>query len=363
MSVFVFDQDTIKMIRYILALQRYKEYSAGPQGLYEYLCAASFNRVLIQTGLKLPKFQKENPRDIREYEVIRFLEQKSQISPTTAQKLREYVNFHDSLIQTSSQTASKKANSKAQEILRFLCTEAGLDQDEELKNITFEDIVTLRTRETPANENYEALVESDFDNLDKLYEKCPALQLEIEKKLTPSLHDAQVSGFTPNTCGIWLPFVTLETNDRRGNINGASVGIAFTPVDIRIGLNFGSQAHKCKIRYYEMLLHGELMNEFESLNRKDTGYCLCDTFWHYHIRNLQSLQWCLTLYGSTKIAIERAIEETRQLEGTSLTANKYLISKVIKRRPEDFAYVLNGLVDEISKTLNELYPTLELLTS
>ena len=359
MSVFVFDQDMIGMIRYILALQRFKEYLAGPQGLYEYLCVVSFNRVLIQTGLKFPKFQKENPRDMRVYEVIRFLEQKSHISPTTAKKLREYVDFHDSLMHTSSLTAPKKANPKAQEILRFLCTEAGVDQDEELKNRTFEDIVTLGTRRSPANENYEKLVESDFDNLDKLYEKCPALQLEIEKRLTTSLRGAQISGFTPNTGGIWLPFVTLETPDNRAHINGASVGITFTPVDIRIGLNFGSQAHKYRIRYYEMLLNGELMNEFESLNRKDTGYCLCDTFWHYHIRNLQSLQWCLTLYGSTKITIERAIEETRQLEGTPLTANKYLISKVIKRRPEDFAYVINGLVDEISKTLNELYPTIE----
>jgi len=359
MSVFVFDQDTIGMIRYILALHRYKEYLAGPQGLHEYLCVVSFNRVLIQTGLKFPKFQKENPSDMRVYEVIRFLEQKSYISPTMAQKLREYVDFHDSLMQTSSQTAPKKANPKAQEILRFLCTEAGLDQDEELKNRTFEDIATLGTRQFPENENYETLVESDFDNLDKLYEKCPDLQLEIEKKLTTSLRGAQISGFTPNTGGIWLPFVTLETPDNKALVDRASVGVAFTPIDIRVGLNFGSQAHKYRIRYYEMLLNGELMNEFESLNRKDTGYCLCDTFWHYHIRNLQSLQWCLTLYGSTKVTIERAIEETRQLEGTPLTANKYLISKVIKRRPEDFAYAIHGLVDEISKTLNELYPTIE----
>lgn len=359
MSVFVFDQETITMIRYILALQRFKEYSVGPQGIDEYLSSVSFNRVLIQTGLKFPKFQKENPRDIRVYDVIRFLEQKSRINPTTAQKLREYVDFHDSLINTSSQTAPKKSNSKAQEILRFLCTEAGLDQDEELKNRTFEDIATLGTRQSPANENYEKLVDSDFDNFDKLYEKCPALQLEIQKKLTPSLRGAQISGFTPNTGGIWLPFVTLETHDNRAHIDAASVGVTFTPVDIRIGLNFGSQAHKYRIRYYEMLLNGELMNEFESLNRKNTGYCLCDTFWHYHIRNLQSLQWCLTLYGSTKINIETATEETKQLEGNPLTANKYLISKVIKRSREDFAYLLNGIVDEISKTLNELYPTIE----
>ena len=173
------------------------------------------------------------------------------------------------------------------------------------------------------------------------------------------MRGAQISGFTPNTGGIWLPFVTLETNDSRAHIDRASVGVTFTPVDIRIGLNFGSQAHKYRIRYYEMLLNGELMNEFESLNRKDTGYCLCDTFWHYHIRNLQSLQWCLTLYGSTKITIESAIEETKQLEGTSLTANKYLISKVIRRRPGRLCLCYKRIVDEISKTLNELYPTIE----
>jgi len=362
MSVFVFDQDTIGMIRYILALQRFKEYSVGPQDIDEYLCAISFNRVIVQTGLKFPKFQKENPRDIRAYEVIRFLEQKNHISPKTAQKLREYSDLLDSQINTSSQTPPKKTNPKAQEILRFLCTEAGLDQDQELKKRTFQDIATLTTRQPAADENYEKLVDSDFDNFDKLYEKCPALQLEIEKRLTPSLRGAQISGFTPNTGGIWLSFVPLETHDNRILIDSASVGVTFTPVDIRIGLNFGSQAHKYRIRYYEMLLNGELMNEFESLNRKDTGYCLCDTFWHYHNRNLQSLQWCLTLYGSTKINIENAIDETKQLKGTPLTANKYLIGKVIKRSREDFAYILNGIVDEISKTLNELYPTIELIS-
>ena len=146
MSAFVFDQDTLGMIRYILALQQYKEYLVGPQGLYEYLCAVSFNRVLIQTGLRFPKFQKENPSDMRAYEVIRFLEQKSFISPSIAQKLKEYMNFHDSQMQTNSQTTARKVDPIAQEILRFLCAEAGLNEDEELKNRTFEDIVTLGTR-------------------------------------------------------------------------------------------------------------------------------------------------------------------------------------------------------------------------
>jgi hypothetical protein len=358
MSIFVFDQDTIDIIRYILALQRFKEYLTGPQGLDEYLCALSFDRVIIQTGLKFSKFQKENPRDIRVSDVIRFLEQKSQISPTMAKKLSEYIDFHNVIIHTRSQAAPRKANPKTQEILRFLCCEAGLEQEEELKNRTFEDIATLRIQRSPTDEKCEKLVESDFDDLDKLHAKCPALQAEIEKRLASSLQGAQISGFTPNTGGIWLPFVTLETSDNRAHIDKASVGVAFTPIDIRIGLNFGINAHKYKIRYYELLLNGELMNEFGSLNRKDAGYCFCDTFWYYHMRNFESLQWYLTLYSSTKIAIERAIEETKQLEGNPLTANRYLVSKVIKRRPEDFAYVINGIVDEISKTLAELYPIL-----
>ena len=33
------------------------------------------------------------------------------------------------------------------------------------------------------NEKYKKLAEFDFDSLDKLYEKCPTLKLEIEKQL------------------------------------------------------------------------------------------------------------------------------------------------------------------------------------
>ena len=39
----------------------------------------------------------------------------------------------------------------------------------------------------------------------------------------------------------------------------------------------------------------------------------------------------------------------------------YLISKVINRRPEDFTYIVKGLIEEVSKDLNELYPILALI--
>jgi hypothetical protein len=360
MSVFVFDNDTLDMIRYILAMQRFVEYSVGSQGLKEYLCAISFERVLIQTGLRFPKFQKENANEIKMNDVVRFLQQKSLINSTLTNELNEYTSFHNSLICTGAQMPSEKINCKAQEILLFLCTQAGINKDEELKKSTFQDIVTLRTSQPPENQKSE-IVESDFDNLDYLYEKCPIIQREIEKRLSVPLKRAQISSFSPNTGGIWLPFETRETLDNKRQMDRASIGVSFTPIGIRIGLNFSNQAHKSRIRYYELLLNGDLMKEFESLNNKDTGYCICDTFWHYHIRNIQSLQWSLTLYGSTKLAIERAIQETKQLEGKPLTASKYMISKVIDRRPEDFTYIVRGLINEISKDLNELHPIIALI--
>jgi hypothetical protein len=359
MSIFVFDPNTINMLSYILATQRFKEYSVGPQGLSDSLCALSLERVLIQTALKFPKFQKENASNIRILDVVRFLEQKNLINRAYADHLNEYVAFHDSLISTSAQITPQATGHEAQQILQFLCNEAGLNIDEELGKRTFEDIVALRA--ILSNEENLEVLESDFDNLNKLFEKCPSIQREIEKRLKVPLKRAEISGFTPNTGGIWLPFVTDKTPEKRGPFDHASIGVSFTPIDIRIGLNFGRQAHKYRIKYYELLMNGGLMHELESLSRKATGYCLCDTFWHYHVRNIQSLQWALTLYGSTTMAIERAIEETKHLEGNPLTAHRYLISKVISRQPEDFTYLVKGLIDEISKDLNELYPVLAMI--
>ncbi len=348
------------MIRYILAMQRYREYSIGPQGLAEHLCALSLEKVLIQTGLKFPKFQTQNPQDIRIYDIARFLQQKKLISPTTANELSEYVTFHDTLMRTGAQVANGKVNSKAEEVLRFLCSEAGLNIEKETKEREFENIATLRIKQSSENMNLE-VDESDFDSLDRLYEKSTSIQQEIEKRLTVPLKAAQISGFTPNTGGIWLPFVTNEAPQKRAHIDRTCIGVTFAPTSIRIGLDFGVQAHKYRIKYYELLLNGGLTSEIEALSRKATGYCLYDTFWYYHIRNIQSLQWCLTLYGGTRMSIEQAIEETKRMDGKPLTAHRYLIGKVIDRRPEDFTYVVKGTINEASKALNELYPIIALI--
>jgi hypothetical protein len=200
MSVFVFDTDTLDMIRYMLALEHFKKYLIGPQGLNEHICALSLERVLIQTGLKFPQFQKANPREIRLYDIVRFLQQKRLVSPTIANELSQYVDFHDSLIQKGSQTTAAEKANKAQEILRFLCTEAGIKQEKELKNRTFQEIANLAKKPPAANQTYE-IIESDFDILEQLYEKSTILQHEIQRGLKTPLREAQISGFTPNTGG------------------------------------------------------------------------------------------------------------------------------------------------------------------
>jgi hypothetical protein len=48
-----------------------------------------------------------------------------------------------------------------------------------------------------------------------------------------------------------------------------------------------------------------------------------------------------------------------QLEGAPLTGHRFLISRFVERRPEDFTYILPGLVNEVPRVLDELYPVLE----
>ncbi len=351
MSIFVFDDDTMRMIHYLLATRRFNLYQIGPSGLTPHLCTLIFEKMLVQTALRYPKFQKTKPHEMGLEEIIRFFRKNDLVNSALGSQLEDYLAYYDSIF-AGAYVCADKIN----EILQFLCTQANVKPDAEIPNKTFHDIVTLKMN-TPTAES--RFCESDFDNLESLYPKCLGFQSEIQKRLTTPLRAAQPSAFSPNTGGIWLPFIKQDKQVYKEPIDGASLGVALTPLGVRIGLNFGSRAHDAKIGYYELLSSGNLTSIFEGLHRKGTGYCLCDTFWHYHVRNIQSLQWCLTLYGSTKVAIERAIEETKQQEGKPLTANRFLISKVIERRPEDFAYIVLGLVNEVAKVLDDLYPVLE----
>lgn len=359
MSVFVFDKDSTDTIRYLLAMKHFSEYTIGPQGIDLQLCALTLERVLIQTGLNYPKFQKEKSSDLKIYDIAKFLSQKNIVNPSVANQLFEYINFHDSIIRTGAKVTNEVAHTMASQILRFLCAEAGISMEKEIQEAAFEDITNHKIGQSLKNEAFE-VEEADFDNLNRLHYKSAQIQNEISKRLTVPLKPAKVSGFTPYTGGIILPFITEQVASKRPS-DCAYLGVTFTPNSIRIGLDFGAQAHRSRVKYYELIINGALTCEIETLSRKAADYCFYDTYWYYHTRNLQSLQWGLTMYGSTRLAIENVIEETKQSEGTALSGHRYLIGKVIQRRPEDFTYIAKGIINDAARNLNELYPILELI--
>ncbi len=206
MSVFVFDKDSTDTIRYLLAMKHFSEYTIGPQGIDLQLCALTLERVLIQTGLNYPKFQKEKQSDLKIFDIVKFLSQKNIVNSSVANQLFEYINFHDSIIRTGAKITNEVAHTMASQILRFLCAEAGISMEKEIQEAAFEDITNHKIGQSLKNEAFE-VEEADFDNLNRLHYKSAQIQNEILKKLTVPLKPAKVSGFTPYTGGIILPFI------------------------------------------------------------------------------------------------------------------------------------------------------------
>lgn len=361
MPLFKFDQDTENMLMYSLALFNFRGYVSGFEDLVKYLAALSFERVMFQTGLKFEKFRNINPRDVKISDIINFLEEKEQIDKAKAKKLRRYWDFRNAIMHTRSSMSKEQIDLVTKEILRFLCEEAGIDFDEQLRRTTFEDISTFGKGSTISVEEFRGIYDSDFDNFIMLYKKCAALQREINRLITGKLglKPEQISSFIPNSGGIWLPWVKEKIPNKRAHIHRASLGIAFTPINIRIGLDFGNKAHLHREKYYELLLKEELKEELKSLRISSQRYIFYDTFWYYHIRNTRPLEWYFEIDMTGKQKIEEAIRETKLLEGKPLTANKFLIGRVIDRNSEEFPQILNNIIEEAAKTIEELYPILE----
>ena len=353
----MFDGETLGLIRYVLAMGRFRDYSVGPVGLEAQLCGLAFERMLVQTARRFDKFQNDAAGELKLVDVVKFLRKKNLVDSAVACELSEYLGFYGLLLRGGRDVSVERAGFMGQAILRFLCVHAGLDLDREVSRVGFGDLVA---RKTVSGGGVLEVVEGDFDCLDRLYVKCPSIQSEILKRVKVPLKAGAVSVFAPNSGGIWVPFVTEKAV---GGLldGGVSLGVGFSPLGVRVGLGFGEFAHRCRVRYYELLLKGELVEMLEMLSLRGAGYCFCDTYWHYHVRNVESLQWGITLYGSTKLALEREIEVTKRLGDQALCGHRYLVSKVIVRRPEDFTYVVGGLVDEAVRVLDELYGVLALI--
>jgi len=257
----------------------------------------------------------------------------------------------------------------------------------------------------------------DFDTFDRLYKKAHKLALEIQGNVEEELGLtlADISEFVPSSGAIWLRWAKGKDSSERVHTRKALLGVTFTPCDIRMGLDFGSNAHQPKRKYYELLLERKLEEEIRALyeldrqyfrsktasvtvssasrlkkpptSRTRPGYCFYDTFWHYHIRNLREVSW----YGESSTGwmlsrtgmirdveealfpyflpyhepcpllawvIEKALKELQQQGEKPMTGHKLLVGRVIKRGSEEFPKMLGNISNEIVNTFRELSPIL-----
>jgi hypothetical protein len=385
MFQYKFDKETENMLVHSLALHKYRGYVGGFEALRKYFASICFEKMLVRTSEDFqPEFEsfleRSDPNWKKWHEpsagqCIFFLKDKGLVTKSDeldsldrCRKLRNDV-MH-----------SKKKQETLEEdtlyVLNFLCEKKGWNFEEEIEKRTFEEISEFGEGCEPADDQKEfsELVYSDFDNFEILYRKCRDMQRAISRKLWRSSHleSTRMSGFTYDAGGIWLPWVQNPGNDHRAHVSKASLGVIFTPLDIRIGLDFGPKAYRHREEYYKMLINGEIADFVKRLPKR-CEYSFCDTVWFYHIRNIRSTD----NFAREGVEIElKKTEELRQKyekeehELYLLKGNRHLLGKVVNRFPETnrdtsdrFLLFTRDIVNVAAETLNELAPLLSRIES
>ena len=162
--------------------------------------------------------------------------------------------------------------------------------------------------------------------------------------------------------GIWLPWVLMKSGGR-SHTRRATLGITFSPRNLRIGIDFGSMAYNAKCTYYSLLLRNELDDILYRLN--SLGYQFYETYWYYHIRNIQSVgvYFDPSTSKETKEQIKLALKETQHKydQRILMTGHKYLLGKVFFRGTVEFNNVLKNLGSSIVLIFKELLPLLKMV--
>ena len=347
MFQFKFDKETENTLIYSLALYKYRGYVGGFEALVKYYAAISFEKMIFRTSedfqlelesyLKIKDPNRQKWQDPSSGEIIYFLRNKGLVTSIEWTRLDNCREFRNYVMHTKKKKPEWLVENETLNVLKFLCAKKGWNFEEEVEKRTFEDISTFGEGREPADDQKEfsELVYSDFDNFEILYRKCRDMQRAISRKLGKSSHleSTRMSGFTYDAGGIWLPWVQNPGNDPRAHVSKASLGVIFTPLEIRIGLDFGPKAHRHREEYYKMLITGEIEDFVKRLSKR-CEYSFCDTVWFYHIRNIRSID----NFAREGVEIElKKTEELRQKyekekrEMYLLKGNRHLLGKVVNR--------------------------------
>ena len=337
------DNETLNMIHFALAVFKFRQYLRGFKDLSAYLAGLSFEKVIVKSARK-PGIG----------ECIKHLLDKNLVSKETASLLRRCKYFRNNVMHGGARFVSTEQIDK---VLQTVCDLVGLDYKSELRNTDFEEILMFGGGEESikAKEPLRTISDSDFDSFIRLYEKCDSLRSKLQQDLSSiGLIAEEMSEFVPTSGSIWLPWVTKKIG-RRSHMRRATLGVTFTPHNIRIGLDFGSRAFDAKKRYYSLLQSGELNHDLMKLGDE---YKFYDTFWYYNIRNEHPIHLLLKAGKFQKLRdkIKNALEETRKAESSNepMTENKLLVGKIYQRKSSEFAEILCRLPQEISNTFREM---------
>jgi len=358
------DPETLNLIRYCLGVYRFRDTQSGFLHLSAYLAGLSFEKVIRQYAKmeRLPTFW--SLRDCVEELLQR---RKLPISYLIA---KECVDFRNTVMHDGTK---KIKRIQIESVLKNTCFLSGLQYYAEKNKRNFEDLHMFdqsdRTRARPRSEYLHNPIKiSDFDNFynicKKVHELRSYLELQFSMKGYNSLFRTEdVPQFIRTSGATWLPIV-LKDAPRRGHIKGASIGAAFTPNDIRLGIDFGERAYRSKRRYYRLLLDGDLDDVLLRLGEK--GYVFCDTRWYYIVRNTQQI---LEVIGGDRTAFEREIQalitetEDQEIAQDPITANKFIVANVLSRDLPGFSDHLNKLPTTILEMIEDMRIILEKITN
>jgi hypothetical protein len=257
---------------------------------------------------------------------------------------------------------------QAADTLQDLCRMVKCNFEVLLEDITYEQVRQLRDkvlkipRHSPCATALEkpAICESDFDDLDSLYEKCEFLHFrKLVTFLSPlGLRPEEMSELIPTSGTVWLPWVVGKAGPR-WHIETIVLGISFTPNHVRMGIDFGSQAYESKEAYYRLLLAGRLDNHLARL--VNSGFQHYDTYWYYNVRNVAPIsEYYAKKEQFRSIADSALLEiETKKHRRKLMKNNRLLVGRIFNRGSPEF----NSLLTKIPETARSIFSELLLLVN
>lgn len=377
------------MVRYAIALYKFREHERVNKDLTKYLAVVAFERLLRLTGEKFNYTYRGDDKAVRKS--IDGLRRDNRIASGETVQLDDFWEFRNDIVHpfAGNEYGPEGIERKTEKLLQFICKRIkDFKYDLLFDNAEFEDVsVHAKIHSPQIRTDYEPISVTDFDNLKALYDKRVGLQNKITLRINECLEDnnklvsEETTGFDLNTGSVWLPWVRekdaklVRSSDekKRARTYKASLGIVFSPSNIRMGLDFGGHAYVSKRRYYEKLRQNNprLHKELERLASKNEEYMFYDTYWFYYLRNPRPLRWALDPNNSRDATIQEAIRSVEELEPSNqlMLGNALLLCKVIERYEDnfevckDFQTALDNLVENASDVICDLYPVLTAIES